>query len=149
MKLNKYFKLIGLMSILLIIAGCSSTSNTSSSNTGASVSSLENIEIDMDEISSEAKFFEENGIKFFIVKDEDGEIKVAFDACDVCGGLKGYHQEGEDMVCNNCGRHFKISELGSLNVNGGGCWPSYLRHEEKDGKIVISRNGLQKGGKFF
>lgn len=146
MKLNTIFKSTLIIVFLLFISGCSSSSQVTKN-------SQESIKISMEDISTQAKFFKENvdgkDIKFFAIKDEQGNVKVAFDACDVCGGLKGYHQEAEDMVCNNCGRHFKISQLGSTNVNGGGCWPSYLRHKEENGNIIITTNDISKGGKFF
>jgi uncharacterized membrane protein len=83
------------------------------------------------ELSSTAQFFEEEidgvKIKFFAIKDENGEIKTAFDACDVCfNSKKGYTQDGEYMVCNNCGNRYHVSGLGTENKARGGCWPSYL-----------------------
>ncbi len=46
-------------------------------------------------------------IRYFILKSSDGVIRAAFDACDVCWPAgKGYYQEGDHMVCRNCGRRF-------------------------------------------
>jgi len=69
-------------------------------------------------------------VKYFVVEAEDGSVKTAFDACDVCyRSRKGYRQEGDDMICNNCGNHYPISGLGTKNLRGGGCWPGYLPNE--------------------
>ena len=91
--------------------------------------------IPVSEISSQAEFysFNTNGkeVRFFAVKGSDGEIRTAFDACDVCGGKKGYAQKGNDMVCRNCDRYFSIDSIGTAN-RGGGCWPSFLSHEISD-----------------
>ena len=47
-------------------------------------------------------------VKFFLLKSSDGVIRAAFDACDVCfREKKGYDQDGEFMVCNNCGMRFQ------------------------------------------
>ena len=85
------------------------------------------ISIPLSEISETAKFYEYNGVKYFVVKASDGTIKTGFDACDVCyGSNKGYRQEGEYMVCNNCGNKYPIIGLATENKNPGGCWPGYF-----------------------
>lgn len=150
MKFNKFLKSILVIILLVFISGCGiSSQNESNSNTKL----LEQVKIPKTEITQQVKFFSQNingkNIKYFAIKDNNGNIKVAFDACDVCGGQKGYHQEGTDMVCNNCGRHFKIEQLGSQNLNGGGCWPSYLEHKEEDNNIIIYNSNIEKGAKFF
>jgi Predicted membrane protein len=53
--------------------------------------------------------FEDQGVelKFFVVKSSDGVVRAAFDACDVCfREKKGYSQDKDFMVCNNCGCAF-------------------------------------------
>ena len=40
--------------------------------------------IPLSEISDQAKFYEYKGIKYFAIKANDGSVKTAFDACDVC-----------------------------------------------------------------
>lgn len=38
-------------------------------------------------------------VKFFVVKSDDGVIRAAFDACDVCfPAKKGYTQDGDVMI---------------------------------------------------
>ena len=47
-------------------------------------------------------------IDFFVLKSRDGVIRAAFDTCDVCyREKKGYRQEGDMMVCNNCDQRFQ------------------------------------------
>ena len=44
-------------------------------------------------------------IEFFVLKSKDGVVRAAFNACDVCfASKKGYTQDGDYMICNNCGR---------------------------------------------
>lgn len=75
-------------------------------------------------------------------------MKTAFNACDVCyGSKKGYRQEGEDMVCNNCGNHYRISGLGTANLKGGGCWPGYLESSTEGEYLVIAKSSLE-GGRY-
>ncbi len=87
-------------------------------------------------------------IKYLTVMGIDGVPRVAFDACEVCGGAKGYRQSGTDVICNNCGRHFQIDDLGAKNT-GGGCWPAYLPYTIEDGQVIIKKTDIQKGGRFF
>ena len=98
--------------------------------------------------SSKAKWYEYdfNGkkIRFFVVKASDGRIKTAFDACDVCYRYgKGYRQEGDYMVCNNCGNRYPITGLGTENKNPGGCWPGYLPSVVEGDNILIKKSDLE------
>lgn len=153
MVIQKKLLFILMLISALALYGCKGSENTAiTGNTIKTVISADTVEIPVSEITSKAKFysFDYNGIKinYFVVKGSDNKIRTAFDACDVCGGRKGYRQEGNDMVCNNCGRHFDIDSIGTKN-RGGGCWPSYLSHEIEDGKIIIQKQELEKGRRFF
>jgi len=135
---------------IIIISGCIGGDTTGNVVSGQSESGV--MEIPVSEISSQAKFYSyESGgkkINFFVVKGSDGEVRTAFDACDICGGKKGYRQQRNDMTCVNCGRHFNIDDIGSKN-QGGGCWPSYLSHRIEDGNIIIEKSELAAGGWRF
>ena len=86
--------------------------------------------------------YESNGtaIKFFAVKGTDGDVHVAFATCDV-GGPKGYKQSGNDLVCNNCGKHFDINTIGTANLSGG-CEPSHLPMSINSNSVVIKTSDL-------
>ena len=86
-------------------------------------------------------------VKYFILKSSDGVLRAAFDACDVCWPAgKGYYQDGDDMVCRNCGRRF-ASVL--VNVVQGGCNPAPLNRNIVNGQLVIKVSDIQQGGKQF
>ena len=86
-------------------------------------------------------------VKYFVLKSSDGVVRAAFDACDVCfANKKGYHQEGDEMVCNNCGRRFPSTKI---NVLEGGCNPSPLDRTEKGGNLVIATSDIEAGAKYF
>ena len=75
--------------------------------------------------------FPEKTVLFFVLKSQDGVIRAAFDACDVCfHEKKGYHQEGDLMVCNNCGQTFPSNRI---NVEQGGCNPAPLERQTAGG----------------
>ncbi|WP_300161951.1 DUF2318 domain-containing protein [Solidesulfovibrio sp.] len=86
-------------------------------------------------------------IRFFAVKSPDGKVRTAFDACDVCfPEKKGYRQEGEFMVCVNCGRRFHASKIGEIH---GGCNPAPLAAETAGESLRITMASLAAGGRFF
>jgi len=86
-------------------------------------------------------------IRYFILKSSDGIIRAAFDACDVCWPAgKGYYQEGDHMVCRNCGRRF-VSVL--VNEVQGGCNPAPLIRSVDNGKLIIQVKDIQKGRQYF
>ncbi len=86
-------------------------------------------------------------VKFFIVQSDDGVIRAAFDACDVCfHAKKGYTQEGDYMICNNCGQKFHSSRI---NVIKGGCNPAPLDRAERGEDLVIRAGDILKGTKYF
>ena len=108
------------------------------------------IKIPLSKISSTARFYDYGKSKFFIVRASDGSIKTAFDACDICyGAKKGYRQEGNDMICNNCGNYYSIDSLGTKNKAGGGCWPGYLPNSIKEDYIILKKSDLKDGKKRF
>ena len=135
--------------ILIVLVGGFFLFSGNSGATGNIIDSGDAIKIPLSEISDQATFYSEGKINYFVVKARDGSIKTAFDACDVCGGSKGYTQEGGDMICNNCGRHFKISQLGEQNIYGGGCWPSHLESNIRGEYLVISKSDIEAGGYSF
>jgi len=102
------------------------------------------VKIPLSNITNTISFYtyESNGtaIKFFAVKGTDGNVHVAFDTCDVCGP-KGYKQSGNDLVCNNCGKHFDINTIGTANVSGG-CSPSHLPMSISGNSVVIKTSDL-------
>lgn len=86
-------------------------------------------------------------IRYFILKSSDEVIRAAFDACDVCWPHdKGYYQEGDTMVCRNCGRRF-ASHL--INEVRGGCNPAPLARTVENGKVVIQVQDILPGRQYF
>lgn len=86
-------------------------------------------------------------IRFFVVKSLDGNIRAAFDACDVCfSAKKGYAQQGSNMVCINCGLKFRTDKINEVK---GGCNPSPLGRKIQNGQVLISLQDVISGAKFF
>ncbi|MBR9678485.1 MAG: DUF2318 domain-containing protein [Nanoarchaeota archaeon] len=121
--------------------------------TGAAVSTGE-VKIPLSGITSQAKWYEYDAsgtkVRFFAVRANDGSVKTGFDACDVCyTSRKGYRQEGNYMVCNNCGNKYLINGLGTENKKPGGCWPGYLPNTVIGDTLVIENSDLEGGKARF
>ena len=86
-------------------------------------------------------------IKYFIIKSSDGVIRAAFDACDVCWPSgKGYQQEGDNLVCRNCGKKFASKLIGEVK---GGCNPAPLRRTIRGNQVVIQAKDILDGRNYF
>ena len=86
-------------------------------------------------------------VNFFLLQSHDGVVRAAFDACDVCfHARKGYRQEGDSMVCNNCGMKFRSDMINEVK---GGCNPAPIERSVADGRIVIAAADLEQGGRYF
>ena len=86
-------------------------------------------------------------IEFFVLKSQDGVVRAAFNACDVCfASKKGYTQDGDHMICNNCGRRFPADQI---NVVHGGCNPSPLERSVEGEELVIRIQDIVAGGDYF
>jgi uncharacterized membrane protein len=86
-------------------------------------------------------------VRFFMVKAQDGVVRAAFDACDVCYlEKKGYIQQGDFMLCVNCGMKFRLDRI---NNASGGCNPSPLERTFEGDKIIIYKRDVIKGERYF
>lgn len=122
------------------------TQNSAAANAG-------DIRIPVSDIeSSKAKFFDyttsdRRPIRFFALKSSDGVYRAALDACDTCfHAKKGYHQEGDDMVCNNCRLRFPTAKI---NEVAGGCNPVGLPRSIEGDSIVIKASDLESRKSYF
>jgi uncharacterized membrane protein len=111
------------------------------------------VKISLSEINTNAKFYTYDAdgvtVKYFAIRGSDGDVRVAFDACDVCyNAKKGYTQAGNDMQCINCGNRYSIDGLGTENL-GGGCWPSYLPIEVNGDYVHIKISDLENKRNMF
>ena len=86
-------------------------------------------------------------IRFFVLKSSDGAIRSAFDACDSCWPAgKGYRQDGDEMVCQNCRMRFASVKV--MEVKGG-CNPSPLPNKVENGQVVIRVEDVEAGRGYF
>ena len=78
------------------------------------------------DLSESVQFYpvELDGVSMEVMaaKDVNGTIWLAYNTCQVCysSGRGYYKQEGDKLVCQNCGNQFTIDQIGE---SGGGCNP--------------------------
>lgn len=110
------------------------------------------VSVPVSELSEQARFYEYRTasgktVRFFAVKSSDGVYRAALDACDVCfHAKKGYRQEGDDMVCNNCGNHFHSAQINEVK---GGCNPVGLERKVAGDRLSLNAKELEAGASYF
>ncbi len=135
-----------LLLIAVVLSGCSNSSASKSTSGGPITPTNGKLEIPVAGISDgkahhfQVKADDGTMVTFFVLKSADGVLRAAIDACDVCyrSGL-GYYQEGDNMVCKNCGQKFASNKI---NVIKGGCNPAPLNREVNGDKLVINMRDI-------
>ena len=86
-------------------------------------------------------------IKFFVLRASDGSVRTALDACTVCYQAKlGYRQDGDAMICKNCGMRFQSANIGIIT---GGCNPIPIKNVAEKQFVVLQAKDLEAGAKYF
>lgn len=88
-------------------------------------------------------------VYFFVVRDKKGSYRAAANACQVCfDERKGFHQEGDYMVCNTCRSKYPLSKIATEK---GGCNPGPINPnlEVQGNKIIIEEDDLEEVAFFF
>jgi nitrite reductase/ring-hydroxylating ferredoxin subunit len=107
------------------------------------------------ELSSTVQFYpveiEGTRMEVMAVVAPDGTIRTAFNTCQSCyDSGKGYYiQDGNVIVCQNCGKRFRLSQI---ELKSGGCNPMPISPQDKvvdNEKIVISKDFLKKAKAVF
>ena len=111
--------------------------------------------IKTDDLSEDAAFYpiEVDGTEMEViaVKDAEGTIRTAFNTCQICydSGNGYYKQEGDKLVCQNCGNSFSKEDVGVLS---GGCNPYPIFPEDRadtEDTVTISYDFLKSAQGLF
>jgi uncharacterized membrane protein len=144
-------KLLLILVLSLTLASCSAEQEVAETNTIVNA----DVVIEKNTLSEKARFIpvEVDGTKLEIIAvvAPDGTIRTAFNTCQVCydSGRGFYKQDGDVLVCQNCGNRFKMSQV---EVESGGCNPVPLWGEwttETDDIITIPLSLLQEATEIF
>ena len=145
---NKLLVLGGI--IILLILGFVSTLDFGKKSNDEVASG--DITIIKSEITETAKFYPYNvgniNMEVLAVKASDGTIRTAFNTCQVCydSGRGYYIQEGDELVCQNCGNRFQLDQI---EIIKGGCNPVPILEEDKtdDGTNIVILQAFLEGNK--
>jgi len=87
-------------------------------------------------------------VKFFVVRDGQGTLRAAVDACEVCWKEgKGYVLKDGSMLCVNCGRMFPMHRIG---LTAGGCNPHPFPFRVEGNSVQITAQELlEQGIRYF
>ncbi len=147
------------MTAALALTACGSKDKAeaagASSDKAQVIAEGENLVISVGDISETASFYpvEVDGtlMEVVAVQAPDGSLRTAFNTCQICyGSGRGYYvQDGNVLVCQNCGNRFPMSRV---EVEAGGCNPWPIFDEDKtvtDESITISYDFLKESYKIF
>jgi len=76
-------------------------------------------------------------IRFLVVHKSNGDYGTALDACQICG-TAGYRQEGQNVICRNCGAVIYVPSIGE----SGGCNPIPLKSSVEGGAVIVDVSAL-------
>jgi high-affinity iron transporter len=78
-------------------------------------------------------------IRFLVIHRLNGDYATALDACQICG-RQGYRQQGQNVVCRNCGASIYIPTIGQ----SGGCNPVAVKSRVEAGEVIVDLAALQQ-----
>ncbi len=131
------------------------TNNTQSENESIAFAEGEDVAIEKALINEEAQFFPYKSgdidMELLAFKASDGSIRTAFNTCQVCydSGYGYYVQEGDVLVCQNCGNRFPADKVG---IEVGGCNPIPIMADEKiedENIITITSDTINEYSIYF
>jgi high-affinity iron transporter len=76
-------------------------------------------------------------VRFLVIHKLNGDYAVALDACQICG-TAGYRQEGQSVICRNCGAAIYIPSIGQ----SGGCNPISVKSRVEGGEVIVDLSAL-------
>ena len=165
------FLIVGIVAVNLSLQGQDETDSGSTDSVAAVVDNGENTEnfesdgtmaensalmIPLSEVTTDVSFYpvavDGTMLEVMAVKDSSGTIRTAFNTCQVCydSGYGYYEQEGDHLVCQNCGNQFTFDEIGVEGAGGCNPWPILASNRVvTDDAIEISYAFLEDSKQIF
>ncbi len=152
---GKKFTLLLGAGVIVLAAVLFAILGTGTQPGSSSVAEAADLTITKTDVSEKAEFYPykagDTKMEVLAVKASDGTIRTAFNTCQVCfgSGRAYYVQEGNELVCQNCGNRFAMDQV---EIQRGGCNPVPIFEDDKEDKgesIVISGDYLQQNQKLF
>ncbi|MFZ0036260.1 MAG: Fe-S-containing protein [Candidatus Acidiferrales bacterium] len=92
-------------------------------------------------VDSDLHFYSANvndkPLRFFVIRKGNGDYIAALDACQICG-WSGYRQQGQNVICRNCGAAIYVPSIG----DPGGCNPVPVKSRVEAGNLILDLSAL-------
>ena len=143
------------VAVVAVIIGGGLGNSAEIPDTGSEIASGGYLTILTAEIGSAASFYpitvDGMQMEVLAVRASDGTIRTAFNTCQNCytSGAGYYVQQGDDLVCQNCGFHFTPDQV---EIQSGGCnpWPIFTENKTvTEDEIQISYDFLKEAKAIF
>jgi high-affinity iron transporter len=100
------------------------------------------VRISLSELTDQSLHFytaDVNGtvVRFLVIHQINGNYATALDACQICG-RNGYRQEGQNIICRNCGASIYVPSIGEH----GGCNPIPVKSTVAGGEVIVDLSAL-------
>lgn len=151
--MKRFTPLYGILIVLLFVGAA--VSATYLGRSGYERISPDNgaVRIDIGSMAAkEVRFFRflntgNQEVKFFVGRDSDGAVQVAFDASETDYKRKrGFRHEGDWMVNNKCDTASRLTEV---NEGDGGCRPVPLKHRLDGPTLILTETDILAGWRYF
>lgn len=128
---------------------------------GGDAVKIENVDnklvgIPLSSVNETAKFFNYNisgaEVQIFAVKDGNGTVHMAMNACPKCYKKHaGFQQQGDIMMEMCCKMPYPIDKinLATCALNVSGCHPTYLKFVVNGSKVTFAKSDLAAGAYLF
>jgi high-affinity iron transporter len=83
-------------------------------------------------------------VRLIAMLDSSGTVRAGLDACMICGH-QGYYQDGQNVICRNCGAVIYVPTIGQA----GGCNPIHIDYVIEGDKLHIGSAALAGAAKTF
>lgn len=129
--------------------------NSTQANVQQAAITGEGVKITKSEITEKATFIPyqagDTYMEVVTIRASDGTVRTALNTCQICNGSgRGYYeQEGDVLVCQNCGNRFTVDQV---EIVRGGCNPVPIQSHEKtetEDSIIITDDFMQKNKSLF
>lgn len=156
-KMNtQYIIIMGIIMVAAVLAIIFlSRENTEKTVQNDNIAVGQDITILKNDVTEKAKFYgykaNDTYIEVMAVRASDDSVRTALNTCQVCNNSgKGYYeQDGDILICQNCGNQFTIDQIGLVK---DGCNPVPIEQSiktEDEEKIVIKGDGLAEYQPLF
>ena len=154
--MKRFKPVYGLVIVVLFVGAVISAdlATTGASHQRVSPDQQGFVQLDVSDLeSSQVRFYRflnsgNQEVKFFVGRDKEGALQVAFDASATDYKRKrGFRHEGDWMVNNKCDTAVPLVEVNATNTNG--CRPVPLAHRIEGDRLVLSESDILAGWRYF